>query len=72
MLTAVGNNGTIYAVEKIQTFDLFDFWEFQESIIAKHPARLDSPEAYALFIKDLLGKGESHGIKYYTTAEKKT
>ena len=66
MLTAVGNNGAVYAVEKMDGFDADKFSKCLYLTMKSHPERMESPEKYGAFMKELLkGVGDS-GIRYYT------
>lgn len=66
MLTAVGNNGAVYAVEKMDGFEKKAFKDHMFSMMVLHPERIESPEKYIAFMEDLLeGVGE-YGVQYYT------
>lgn len=72
ILTAVSNNGTVYAVEKTDKFDYTKYWEYYEFISKRHLDYMSSPESYMEFINDILKGIESCGIKYYTGITEKT
>ena len=65
MLTAVGNNGRVYAVEKTATFSKIKFDFYRKSVLERHPNYLESPEKYEKYIDDFLKGVETVGIKYY-------
>jgi len=68
MLTAVGNNGVVYALEKTSQFDPGGFWFHEASMLAKHSDFLSSPENYAVFVNELLKEAKAYGIRYYPGA----
>ena len=67
MLTAVGNNGAVYAVEKTDQYTRVKFMQYMTTVEKRHPQYLTSPVEYAEFMQDFLGGIGSYGIKYYTT-----
>lgn len=67
MLTAVGNNGKVYAVEKTAAFSKITFDLYRKSVLERHPNYLESPEKYEKYMDDFLKGVETVGIKYYTT-----
>lgn len=67
MLTAVGNNGIVYAVEKTAGFSSVKFNAYRKSVLDRHLNYLDSPVYYSKYIKDLLKGIEAYGIRYYAT-----
>ena len=67
MLTAVGNNGAVYAVEKTDKYRYVEFMQYMSMVEKRHPRYLKSPIEYGEFMQDFLGGIDSYGIKYYTT-----
>lgn len=65
VLTAVGNNGAVYAVEKNDVFSLEKFNSYRVSMLKQHPDYLKSPEKYAEYIQEFLKGVETCGIRYY-------
>lgn len=65
MLTAVGNNGAVYAVEKTKDFTLLKFKRYLKSAKEKHPQYLNTPDEYAMYIQDFLKGVNQCGIRYY-------
>lgn len=66
MLTAVGNNGAVYAVEKTNKFVRLNFMRYMDTVEKRHPQYLESPDKYAEFVQDLLKGAGSYGVKYHT------
>lgn len=66
MLTAVGNNGAVYAVEKTEAFSFVRYDMYRKAVLDRHPDYLNNPDAYAEYIRDLLGGIEEYGVRYYT------
>ena len=71
MLTAVGNNGAVYAVEKTEKFSSKAFSQYYEKMDLKHPDYLASVEKYEEYIQDFLKGIDEYGIRYYTTGTQK-
>ena len=67
VLTAVGNNGSVYALEKVGTFNYLDFNQYAKRLAKKHPDRMNNPTRYAEYIEELLEGIDKCGIRYYTT-----
>lgn len=67
MITAVGNNGFIYAAEKTDSFSLLEFNRLWEDAKAMYPDYLDTPKKYMNCIEYVLKGVERCGIKYHTT-----
>lgn len=65
MLTAVGNDGTVYAVEKKDAFSLLEFQRYWEKVKNTHPDYLEDPAEYAACIQDLLKGADHYGVWYY-------
>ncbi len=68
ILTAVGNNGTVYAVEKKANFSVLEFQVCWEEVKKLHPDYLKNPTEYVACIQDLLKGADRYGVQYYTTA----
>lgn len=66
MLTAVGNNGTVYAVEKLKSFAVKKFDLYRVEVLSRHEHYLESPDKYADYIQDFLKGIDVCGIRYYT------
>lgn len=66
MLTAVGNNGTVYAMEKLKSFDVKKFDLYRVEVLSRHEHYLESPDKYADYIQDFLKGIDVCGIRYYT------
>lgn len=67
MLTAIGNNGRIYAVEKKDSFSALEFQRCWEQIKEKHTNYKDNPEEYIACILNFLKEADRYGMRYYTT-----
>ena len=67
MITAVGNNGFIYAAEKTDSFSLLEFNRLWEDAKAMYSDYLDTPKKYMNCIEYVLKGVERCGIKYHTT-----
>lgn len=65
MLTAVGNNGAVYAVEKSNAFNEIQFKRYREEMMSKYPYRMNSPEQYVEYMDAFLKGAEACGIRYY-------
>lgn len=65
LLTAVGNNGRIYAVEKTDNFSDTSFRILATTLEQQYPERFDDPEVYMQYMDTLLKGIESCGIHYY-------
>lgn len=66
MLTAVGNNGAVYAVEKTDEFDILKFKRYTNLVKERHPNYLSTPEEYTKYMQDFLKGIDICGIRYYT------
>ena len=80
MLTAIGNNGTVYALEKTKTFNLADFSLYYKKVLNRHPevakmlelltrgeaTPIGAENNYMEFIQDLFEGASEHGVKYYS------
>lgn len=66
ILTAVGNNGAVYAVEKRMDFSYNKYLEYRESVISRHLDYLKTPQKYAAYMQDFLSGVDKCGVSYYT------
>ncbi|WP_195984067.1 minor capsid protein [Clostridium sp. D33t1_170424_F3] len=64
VLTAVGNNGSVYAVEKSDSFSKKKFFEYYQEAMSQHPDYLKTPEKYAKYMDSLLKGIGNFGINY--------
>lgn len=67
MLTAIGNNGCIYAVEKKDSFSALEFQRCWEQTKEKHNNYKDNPDEYITCILNFLKEADRYGMRYYTT-----
>lgn len=67
ILGAVGNNGTVYFIEKTNDFDnyFFDYYmkEIRKDYLIDMP-----PEEHMKFIEEVMKGAEEYGVKFYTSA----
>ena len=67
ILGAVGNNGTVYFIEKTDDFDnyFFDYYmkEIRKDYLIDMP-----PEEHMKFIEEVMKGAEEYGVKFYTSA----
>lgn len=84
MLTAVGNNGAVYAVGKKANFNHDKFLAYYQDTLDKFPkakvllesGMMNAPEQtqsdyineYVKFMENLLKRSEEYGVQYYTSA----
>lgn len=64
ILTAVGNDGSLYWLEKSNRVNLLEYVRFLNRVESKHPNRLKSPEEYLRYIYEILEGGEQYGVIY--------
>ena len=64
VLTAVGNNGIVYMLEKSIHFQLTDYVAFLNEVEERHPNRKASLDNYLNFIYEILNGGEPYGVIY--------
>lgn len=65
ILTAVGNDGHVYAVEKMRNFDVIGFTRHLENCQSRHPNfKAEKKELDALF-EEMLGGIEKYGVQYH-------
>ena len=68
ILGAVGNNGTVYFIEKTDNFDdyFFDYYmkEIRKDYLIDMP-----PEEHIKFIEEVMKGAEEYGVKFYTSAD---
>ena len=66
ILGAVGNDGSIYFVEKTKDFDEYYFKEYMNEIRLNYLIEMP-PEEHIKFIEEVLEGSEEYGIKFYTS-----
>ena len=64
ILTAVGNDGTVYMLEKLPSFSLIDFLKFANEVEVRRTDRMESVDKYLEYIQELLKGGEQYGLRY--------
>lgn len=64
ILSAVGNNGALYTLEKLETFNVSDYLHFMTNVISNHPDMMSSPEEYLKTMEELLKGAENYGFSY--------
>lgn len=64
ILTAVGNDGSVFLLEKGKAFEFNMFESFSKKIQSEHPNYLESPEKYLKFMKTFLKEVSSCGLFY--------
>lgn len=64
ILSAVGNNGALYTLEKLETFNVSDYLHFMTGVISKHPDMMSSPEEYLKAMEELLKGADNYGFSY--------
>lgn len=64
ILTAVGNDGTVYMLEKLPQFSLKGFSNFANEVEARRTDRMESVDKYLEYIQELLKGGEQYGLRY--------
>lgn len=70
MLTAVGNNGHVYVMEKTTEFDDEKLREMFGSLANSYPDYLVDPEEHLKLSEEFLRKAEQYGLKYYSRTDK--
>lgn len=64
-MLAVGNDGSVYALEKTGSYKRDDadvyFWDVK----SRHPNRLAGVKEYLDFVNAFYKEAENHGIRYY-------
>ena len=66
VLGAVGNDGSIYFVEKTKDFDEYYFKEYMNEIRLNYLIEMP-PEEHIKFIEEVLEGSEEYGVKFYTS-----
>ena len=66
ILGAVGNDGSIYFVEKTEDFDEYYFEEYMNEIRWKYLIDMP-PEEHIKFIEEVMEGSEEYGVKFYTS-----
>lgn len=64
IVSAVGNNGNVYLLEKMPDFSVTAFQNYCLVVAKAHPDFMKSPENYLAFIEDLLKGAGAHGLIY--------
>lgn len=64
LLTALGNNGVVYIMEKANSMQKVKLLRHIDTCIKKHPDFLQSQSAYSAFQKELLEGLEQYGVTY--------
>ena len=66
ILGAVGNDGSIYFVEKTKDFDEYYFKEYMNEIRLNYLIEMP-PEEHIKFIEEVMEGSEEYGVKFYTS-----
>lgn len=64
ILSAVGNDGSVFIVEKSKKFDAAKFARLCDKSKAAYPKYKDSPENYLYFMEKLLKEADGCGLRY--------
>lgn len=68
ILGAIGNDGSVYFIEKIEDFDAYYFEEYVNEI--RMDFLIDMPaEEHIKFIEKVLEGAEEYGVKFYTSKD---
>ena len=65
VLFAVGNNGSVYMLEKTEQYAAADFLRAFGNIENNYPNMRKSPTDYASAMSDFLKGAEQYGVRYY-------
>ena len=71
ILGAVGNNGTVYFIEKTNDFDSYYFNNYKDNIRMDYLVNMP-PEEHIKFIEEVMKGAEEYGVKFYTSENQKT
>ncbi|MGN0605756.1 MAG: hypothetical protein ACI4JM_04460 [Oscillospiraceae bacterium] len=71
ILGAVGNNGSVYFIEKTENFDDYFFDDYMKEIRKDYLIDMP-PEEHIKFVKEVMKGAEEYGVKFYTSENKKT
>ncbi len=66
ILGAVGNDGSVYFIEKTNNFDSYYFDNYMYNIRLDYPIKM-SFEEHMKFIEEVVKGAEEYGIKFYTS-----
>ena len=69
VITAVGNDGSLYAIEKTAEFEFAGMYQALRRAMQATPDYLDSPDKYLKMVRDFLTGGKSYGIRYQEKAD---
>ena len=64
MMTAVGNDGSVYLFEKVGDSNVNGFNKFRKALQGLHPGYDRDPEAYVDFMEKLLEGAKRYGFQY--------
>lgn len=64
VLTAVGNTGNVYMLEKLSGYDGNGFKSHVMTMVAKHPEMMNDVDSYIRYMRQALLGGESYGVRY--------
>jgi hypothetical protein len=64
LLTAVGNNGTVYLLQKVESYDFTGIYREYQAAQQKFSGYENSPELYIKFMESFLNSLNNHGIIY--------
>lgn len=65
-ITAVGNNGVVHMIHKLDDYDAAAILRCYRDALARHPRYGDTPDSYIDMIEDLLKEARHYGIQYVT------
>lgn len=64
VVSAVGNNGTVYLLSKTDDYNAAEFAKYYAASTQNNPHRMDSVENYIRWITELLEGGKKYGVVY--------
>ena len=64
IMSAVGNNGSLYVLEKTEEYNAAGFIRYLHETVLSHPDSTTSPEKYIQFMEDLLKGVNEYGVTY--------
>ena len=64
ILTAVGNTGHVYMLEKLPGYDGTGFAAHMMTWVARHPEMMDNVDDYLRLMREALEGGKAYGVRY--------
>lgn len=65
ILTAIGNDGSVYLLEKTDDYAAVDFIRSYLGITERYPQMMNSPTEYVKAMNEFLKEGAEYGVEYY-------